>query len=126
MMNRILNTNDNGRTLRCTLKVSADFRARLLADCPLLPEAVAYGAARLIGRSARLQAALVPVSYRLRFAKRRAGQRLWGRVPGRALGVRGVLYLHLAADSDGLTLLEVCQRTEGAGAPCPRVVLTAL
>ncbi|MBQ8648332.1 MAG: hypothetical protein IJ484_09330 [Oscillospiraceae bacterium] len=126
MMDRILTAHIHGRTLRCTLRVSPGFCARLTADCPLLPEAAAYGACRLIARSARLQAALVPVSYGLRFAKRRRAQRLWLQMPGRALGLRGTVYLNLTADPDGLTLQEICLRPEGAPPPCPRVQVTAL
>ena len=47
--------------------------------CPLLPEALAYGVCRAIRKNPRLAGRLVPMSYRMRFAKGRQprSRKLW-------------------------------------------------
>lgn len=87
----VLKTEYDSRQLACQLSPRPEIKAKkgrkgrppltpeLHVPCPFLSESLVYGVCRCISKSPRLTAQLVPLSYRLRFArsKQQVRPRFW-------------------------------------------------
>lgn len=95
--------------LRCTLRVSPRFTAKLPDFCPLHPDAAAYAARRLLCQDRALQDWLVPISYGLRLAKGRGrrARTLWLRAHAVYFAMelrQAAVYVRLTVDAEGVTV----------------------
>lgn len=100
-----LNTVYRNRLVRCSLQMTKDWHCDVRITNDLLPESLAYAAMRLISKSPDLQARLVPVSYQLRFAKKRRPRRITLKVPGQALCLpEGTALLRLSITAEGISI----------------------
>lgn len=130
----VLKTEYDSRQLACQLSPRPEIKAKkgrkgrppltpeLHVPCPLLSESLVYGVCRCISKSPRLTAQLVPLSYRLRFArsKQQVRPRFWFVLRPCHLGwdAPGVcLYVQVSVSAPGVTVDRIVVQSRFAPAP---------